>query len=162
MLCEKCRKNKATTYCKTTVNGVTEEICLCPECAEKSGLNGMIGDTFFSDPFFDSFFGDSFFEGLPRLAASFAPKKCPECGTTVNDILRYGKVGCPGCYDAFEKELQGVILRAQGSVKHLTGEDKENIEKHAEELRQEMKKAIEAEDFEKAAKLRDEIRGMEA
>ena len=40
MKCEKCGKNEATMYYKETVNGVTRELHLCPECAQKENLGG--------------------------------------------------------------------------------------------------------------------------
>ena len=40
MKCEKCGKNEATMYYKETVNGVTREMHLCPECAQKENLGG--------------------------------------------------------------------------------------------------------------------------
>lgn len=164
MLCEKCKKNQANTYYKTTVNGKTAEMCLCGECAEKLGIGSVWADnSFFDEPFFGSLFDDSFFGKALGLASPRSVKRCPDCGATLDYISQSGKVGCATCYDTFEKELQAAIMRAQGSVKHLGSEKPENEkEKKAEVLREEMKKAIEAEDFEKAAKLRDEIKGLEA
>ena len=154
MLCEKCQKNEATSFFRTTVNGKTDEKYLCSECAEQSGMSAMT-ESFFTDPIFDSFFLN------PLRLRPASGKRCPECGSELRDILSCGRVGCAVCYETFEKELRPVIMQTQGSVKHLALSAEDN-EKRAEELRQEMKKAIEAEDFEKAAKLRDEIRGLEA
>lgn len=153
MLCEKCQKNEATSFFRTTVNGKTDEKYLCSECAEQSGMSAMT--EIFTDPIFDNLFLN------PLRLRPVSAKKCPECGSGIGEILSSGRVGCEKCYETFEKELRPVIMQTQGSVKHLALSAEDN-EKRAEELRQEMKKAIEAEDFEKAAKLRDEIRGLEA
>ena len=65
MKCEKCGKNEATMYYKETVNGVTREMHLCPECAQKENLGGAFENAFqsmnhfWSDPF-HSFLGGGF------------------------------------------------------------------------------------------------------
>ena len=65
MKCEKCGKNEATMYYKETVNGVTREMHLCPECAQKENIGGAFNDAFqsmnhfWSDPF-HSFLGGGF------------------------------------------------------------------------------------------------------
>ena len=65
MKCEKCGKNEATMYYKETVNGVTREMHLCPECAKKENLGGAFESAFqsmnhfWSDPF-HSFLGGGF------------------------------------------------------------------------------------------------------
>ena len=46
MKCEKCGKNEATMYYKETVNGVTREMHLCPECAQKENLGGAFESAF--------------------------------------------------------------------------------------------------------------------
>ena len=65
MKCEKCGKNEATMYYKETINGVTREMHLCPECAQKENLGGTFENAFqsmnhfWSDPF-HSFLGGGF------------------------------------------------------------------------------------------------------
>ena len=65
MKCEKCGKNEATMYYKETINGVTREMHLCPECAQKENLGGAFENAFesmnhfWSDPF-HSFLGGGF------------------------------------------------------------------------------------------------------
>ena len=46
MKCEKCGKNEATMYYKETINGVTREMHLCPECAQKENLGGAFENAF--------------------------------------------------------------------------------------------------------------------
>ena len=105
--------------------------------------------------------------GVLRNAHSAAPeKKCPVCGSTYSDIAESGKVGCPACYETFGDELSHLIQSVHGTTTH-TGNvpsrhraKKERDEKR-KTLRRELDEAIKAEEYERAAKLRDEIRALE-
>ncbi len=155
MLCEKCRKNHANTYYKTTVNGKTTEMYLCSECAAK--LNGQSYDDIWN--LGNLFFEDSFFGKALGLSSPKTVKHCPSCGATVQYIADTGKVGCADCYTTFEKELEAAIKRAHGASFHKGAESKKP--NPIEEKRALLKKAIENEEYEKAAVLRDEIRRLE-
>ena len=96
-------------------------------------------------------------------------------GSTLNDIKRTGKVGCADCYDTFFSELMPTIRNIHGNTEHkgkrpnvieyTVNEDKKDQTESAEDklsaLRAELKKAIEDENFERAAQLRDEIKELE-
>lgn len=149
MLCEKCKKAKANTYYRTTVNGKVTEMYLCSDCMAKLQSTAdsffNLGSLFFEDPFF----------GKPIAVAG--PKSCNTCGATARYIAETGKVGCADCYDTFSKELEAAILRTQGTLQHKAESKKDPIE----EKKALLKEAIEKEEFEKAALLRDEIKKME-
>lgn len=177
MLCQKCKKNNASVYYKENINGKVTEYSLCPECAAELEKNGIIklekpferlGDSMFDfSPLFSGFLG-----GLDRAlggssAASKEPKKCPLCGSTFNDIARSGHIGCPECYVTFEDELAATINQLHGSAKP-TGRipkrfgEKQNREQEIAKLKAEMKTAIETQEFERAAELRDKLKALEA
>ncbi len=159
MLCENCGKNIATTHIKRIVNGVKTEKHLCNECANDVSLHS-VGGSGFSD-IFASMFGDN---------AQLSPKttkKCECCGTTFNGIIKTGKVGCTGCYSTFLDELLPYLKRIHGTVRHIgkipnksplilsTPQDK------LVSLRAELSRLVAAEEFEKAAVIRDEIKKTE-
>ena len=154
MLCEKCQKNHANTYYKTTVNGKTKEMYLCAECAAK--LNSHSPEDIWN--FGNIFFDDSFFGKALGLPSQRNVKHCPSCGVTVQYIADTGKVGCADCYTTFEKELEAAIKRAHGASEHK-GENKK--EDPVAEKKALLKQAIENEEYENAAVLRDEIRKLE-
>ena len=173
MLCEKCKKRTATVLYNENINGKTRSCSLCGECAaelrekgELQDITSMIGS--FADPFsalHNNLFG-SFF-GIPARVSPSNDKSCPECGTTFREITKSGKVGCPACYSTFAEELSGLIQSVHGTTSH-TGNvparhrvKKERTEKLAA-LRTELQKAIENEEYERAATLRDEIRKLES
>ncbi len=165
MLCQNCNKAQATCHYKQTINGETHEAHLCAECAEKLGYGSMfnfnIGELGFG---LDSMLSHMFGQGKKQSALH--ELKCPLCGATAEDISRTGRVGCAECYDVFSDMLTPYIRRIHGNTAHVgripVGAD-EQIGKNRkiEQLKADMQKAIEAQEFERAAELRDEIKGLE-
>lgn len=170
MLCEKCGKNNAEVYYSCNINGKETELRLCRECAQKLQKSGEL--SFFSDGIFGGDFG-----GLSSMIGSMlapmgvkrsgAPsKRCDLCGMTFDDIRREGKAGCPRCYETFADELERIVAGIHGGTKH-TGRAPQNFKERKsaadriEELRGSLKKAVAAEDYEEAARLRDKIRELE-
>ena len=185
MKCSKCNK-EATTHLRQNINGEVTELWLCPECAEELGVGGMFSgfDSFGGFGGFDPFGGfdsllSSFF-GSPSVKAMPARTRCSICGSTFEDIAERGKVGCAGCYDTFASQLRPMIERIHGRASHAgkqpgkpapqanvktpSAADKSEAKKPADtaaSLRAELKKAIAAEEYEKAAELRDRIKALE-
>ena len=174
MLCQHCQKNEATTHVKTNINGVTSEYDLCSECARELGYGGMFPD-FTAD--FGGMLGSFLSAALPARSGA---TRCKDCGSTMNDIKKSGKVGCANCYELFFNELMPTIRSIHGNTEHIgkrpvieysvntddrSAEDSKPADsknKKLEQLRAELKQAIEDENFERAAQLRDEIRQQEA
>ena len=161
MLCEKCKKNTATTFIKTVVNGVSREVHLCSECAAKEGYSG------FQNASLAGMLASMFGETAEHLQVGKA-EKCAVCGSSFGDIANSGKVGCADCYKTFRNELLPYLKRLHGSTHH-TGfvpnaaplavvEDKESISF----LRNELNRLVSEEKYEEAAKIRDKIKEMEA
>lgn len=167
MKCQKCKKRDATTHVKKVVNGEYEEYMLCSECAHAMGYDNVFD---FEMP--DMFGGllQSFFTGA--LPARSGASRCPECGSTYGDITNTGKVGCGKCYEAFYSELLPSIKRIHGNTTHcgkvpFTAEKAEaRAEKSPEDevsaLKAQLQKAIDEQNFELAAELRDKIKEKEA
>ena len=129
MLCEKCKKNEATAYIKTNVNGDVHEYHLCSECAAEMQNSGAFGSMFKFDGF-DSFgeWGGLFspmmsgfdmvssllsspfgsFSAMPSLSSG---KRCSVCGSDFRSIADSGKVGCPNCYTEFKGRLAPTIKK---------------------------------------------------
>lgn len=164
MLCENCKKNNATTYFKRNINGNIQEVYLCSECAAKLDMGGM------SSSLFDFFMPSQF-----RVRAEREQKKCG-CGTTFYNISKTGKVGCPDCYETFKNELAAVLKKINGAKQHTgrcparfnNGKTEEKITSKTEakeenveaKLRKQLEEAIKCENFEEAAKLRDQIKSL--
>lgn len=167
MKCQKCKVKEANTHIKKVVNGEYTELMLCNECAHAMGYDNVFD---FEMP--DMFGGllQSFFTGA--LPARSGASRCPECGSTYGDITNTGKVGCAHCYEAFYSELLPSIKRIHGNTTHCgkvsLGADntdqkpEKSIEDEIKALKVELKKAIEEQNFELAATLRDKIKEKEA
>ena len=78
-----------------------------------------------------------------------------------------GRLGCAHCYEAFKKPLEGLLLKLHGNLQH-TGripgglKSDASIRYHMEQLKQELVKAIAAEEYERAAQIRDQVRALSA
>ncbi len=158
MLCENCKKNMATTHIRTVINGVVIEKNLCGYCAAKGGYSKFVNNSFAS--MLASMFGDELATGNIRES------RCSCCNTRFSDIAETGKMGCSECYKAFRDKLIPYLKRVHGTTEHI-GKRVSNsssaltVQDKKESLRREMLEAVQAEEFEKAAKLRDEIRKIE-
>lgn len=157
MLCNECGKSKATVHITKIINGQKTETHLCEECAKKYST------------FNPSFSMESFFAGLLNDAFETEMVEgtgCNSCGMTYNEFTHLGKFGCSECYNNFKSRLMPVIKNIQGYDTHTgkvpkkTG-GKIKIKRDIENLRNELKLAVEKEEYENAAKLRDKIREME-
>jgi len=142
-LCEEA----ATVHLSQVVHGKVTKVHLCEACAQKGGA---------TDP--------AVFQLADALtAASPAPAlTCPRCGFTDVDFRKRGRLGCPACWETFGDALGGLLLKVQHEAAHVgrapagtvpTGQ----LRRRLELARLEMEQAVAAEDFEAAARLRDEI-----
>lgn len=92
---------------------------------------------------------------------------CGQCGTTLRGFLKSGRLGCAQCYHTFEEQLQPMLLRIHGRVRHAgrvpaQGGEEGRKRSRREELSRLMAQAVAVEDFETAAQLRDELRRLTA
>lgn len=168
MKCQHCNSKEATTYIKRTVNGKTTEMRLCADCAAELGYSAIQGMPGFGgmgagSPF--DLLGAVFGNG--REGSGGQTRRCSACGISFDEIASSGRAGCPDCYTFFEKELAPTVRRIHGSAKHIgrlpqSASAALRSERELEGLREQMKKAIETQNFEEAASLRDRIRELEA
>ncbi|MCA9393198.1 MAG: UvrB/UvrC motif-containing protein [Candidatus Omnitrophica bacterium] len=161
MKCDLCNK-KATVHLTEIVDDQMSEMHLCEECArEKSvqmeqqfGLSDLLaGLTDF---------------GKQTKTADKVDLKCPTCGITYDDFRKFGRLGCGDCYTAFRTHLSTLLKKIHGSNHHF-GKTPKRMPKAAkkkvenlQDLKGKLLEAIQEEDFEKAAVLRDKIREIEA
>ncbi len=166
--CTHCNEREANTHIKRIINGKKEEMHLCEECARELGVM----DEFSFEPFTaDSLFSNLLSSGAKALNTLTGIDRCTYCGSSWNDIVNSGLLGCSHCYDRFEDRLSPSIEQLHGRTKHVgkmisyTEEaepEKEKAEKPDKltELKAELKKAIQEQRFEDAAKIRDEINSL--
>lgn len=158
MLCQKCNKNEATTRILENINGVKNEYYLCSKCA--SGYYSH-GNSFVD---FDKMLSNMFFE--PERFTAYNETKCQSCGADLKFLEETGKVGCADCYKALSGSLAPYIeklhhgLEYKGRIPEKAGE-KLKKKREIDNLKAALNSAVSAQDYEKAAVIRDKIKELE-
>ena len=116
------------------------------------------------------FYGNDFFKNMvysDNLLKSHQSKRCPQCGITYDEFNRVSKFGCDRCYETFASEIKPLLQRLQGSSEYegtvpSHGHNVFKAKYELKSLRHQLDSAIQAENFEDAAILRDKIKELEA
>lgn len=163
MKCTHCHEKEANTHFKRIINGQKEEMYLCEDCARELGVMDEFDVTPFS---MDSFFGNLLGAGASALNSLAGIDRCTYCGSSFNDIVNSGKVGCAHCYDKFSSKLSPSIEKLHGKTKHVgkyvtyTEDEQPKQDDKADTLKSlkaDLKQAIKDQRFEDAAVIRDKI-----
>lgn len=162
MLCQQCQKRPATVHFTKIVNNHKTELYLCEECANQKG-DFKVFVPFSINDLLTSFL-DMGKATVPVENQGLI--RCKSCGMDFMQFRKLGRLGCQDCYKYFADELTSVIKRVQGSLKHNGKVPRRagvglRLERQIQQLKAQLQKAIEAEAFEEAAKLRDQIRELE-
>jgi protein arginine kinase activator len=165
MSCDQCHEREAVIHLTQIVNEQVTTLHLCERCAAEKGVESPGGVTKTPLGSFLAAMGKG-----PELApVARGADTCVRCGASFQDFRESGRLGCPECYQAFEAPLRDLLRRLHGSTVHL-GERyaesgpasvPEERPRAAAELREQLRVAVEAENFELAAELRDRLRVME-
>lgn len=165
MQCDKCHERPAAIHLTQIVDNSVTTMHLCEQCASEKGV--QTGATLAKYPL------SSFLASVGKgVAAALPPggedRACPFCRATLQDFRETGRLGCPHCYEAFAPHLRDLLRRIHGASQHvgevyLSPRTPEEVDrtKMLAELKQRLHKAVEAENFELAAELRDRIRVLE-
>jgi len=164
MLCDICKKKEATVHLTEIVDDKVKKLHLCEDCAREKSEE------------MEAHFGlADLLSGLADLAPAKTKRteetqevsvKCPKCGFTFRDFRKIGRLGCPACYDTFKDNLSPLLKKIHGSERH-TGkipsrkEVKRDTKTILANLKERLEEAVKHEEFEEAARLRDEIREIE-
>jgi protein arginine kinase activator len=160
--CESCGAQPAPVrYTEIDAGRVTKRT-LCRACAQQRGLLDA---------------GTKPVVVLQQMLSESAPAKsasapagreaaCPGCGMTLAAFRQHGRLGCGRCYSAFQPTLLPLLRKLHGAVRHVgkvprSDPRAEELRRKVETLRAELERAVRGEDYERAARLRDEIRGVE-
>ncbi|MDO7908383.1 UvrB/UvrC motif-containing protein [Paenibacillus sp. JX-17] len=167
MLCQECGKRPATLHFTKIVNGEKTEFHICETCAREKGE--MIPGTPNGFSIHSLLSGLLDFDPSIKGQASGSPPpspRCEECGMTYSQFSKIGRFGCSSCYKYFNDRLDPLFKRVHGSTSHIgkipvRSGGRIKVERKIEELKQELQGSIQAEEFETAAQLRDQIRQLE-
>jgi len=160
MFCEQCKENLACVHLTKIVDGEKTEKHLCSQCASKNGEIPFAGDGFAVHDFLKAFFN--------QHSETQASNEviCPNCGMAFSDFNNKGKIGCAICYNVFGEHLDSLLRRIHrtsshaGKIPQRAGEAVA-IRMKLKGLRQELERYVSREDYENAARIRDEIRSTE-
>lgn len=167
MKCDSCEQ-KATVFYTQVADGKMKKTALCDSCAKEQGVTdptGLLMDN-------EIIMGEggpkpvasSLDENFPELevASAQSSRECPTCSFTIEDYQKIGRLGCGDCYVAFGPDIEQRLPSLHKGLKH-TGHFPEGLaeleqkKNKLEELQKQLDQAIEAENYEGAARLRDEL-----
>ncbi len=164
MLCQICGKNPATVHFTEIHDNKMSEIHACEKCAEEKGLHASAKKQKFDIA--DLLAG--MVDGMTTTEEErVGHVQCPRCGLPYSGFKETGRLGCAECYTAFQFQLRPLLRRIHGDTRHKgkrpTG-DGEGVSRsrQIQRMHDELQRAVEREEFERAAALRDEIRRLEA
>lgn len=168
MQCDFC-DSKATVFFTQILDGVTKKSCLCDSCAAEKGVTDpegfLMGMEGLSPADQVQASEDLAQETQPRPATD-DKASCTSCGFAFDDLKKTGRLGCSECYSFFRDEIKHNLSGMHKGIIHKGRVPEGMMEEfqkrqRLEALTAEMASAISAEDYEKAAKLRDQIKQLE-
>lgn len=210
MRCQQCSDAEATVHLKEVTDGKLRELHLCETCANEKGFHPVIEQNKLSIATQFIWMAENLY---PETSSKVGAVQCSACGLRYSQFSRVGRVGCPECYDAFQPQLQKILLRVHGATKHkgrlpvdpsaaptmtgtlggpespaggstggtttktreggpasaqpaesapadLSALTPEQVAAHVRELEEKLRRAVETEAYEDAARIRDEIRRL--
>lgn len=162
MLCQKCHKNLATLRYAEVVDGQVSDQHLCVDCMTRlqreSGAGFELSHTA----------PDSRKPSAEHIVREVvrSQRACPNCGALLSAVIDEGKLGCPACYNTFKDQLVPVLREQHNAARHkgkLQSQDdtRAQLQADLQAKRALLRSVLRAENYEEAARLRDEIRDLE-
>ncbi|PYO62878.1 MAG: hypothetical protein DMD28_04040 [Gemmatimonadetes bacterium] len=163
MLCDSCKEREAVINLTQVEHDSKVTLHLCEQCAQAKGVE--TGVAVLKSPL------GGFITAMGKGATSVLPTtdglRCSSCGGTLKDFRDSGRLGCAQCYEAFDAHLRDLLRRLHGSSQHVgeryvvPGDVDTDPRRQLLDLREQLRRAVENENFELAAELRDRIRVLE-
>ena len=157
MLCCICKERNATVHYTKIDGDKVQKVDLCEECSKTKGVNDPVGFELA-----DLLLGLGASKEIEQ-ASGGAEIKCARCGFTQADFKKAGRLGCPDCYKTFGDALEGLLKTMHKGIRHVgkvpeASRQNRDLSDRLKLLQKRLSKAVEEEDFEEAAILRDEIK----
>jgi protein arginine kinase activator len=156
MLCGLCKQNKAKVHLTQITGDKMQKVDLCEECAKEKGVTDPAGFSLA-----DLLLGLGASQEMEE-ASGGTDLKCPHCGFTQADFKKTGRLGCSECYQTFAGGLEALLKSMHKGTRHAgkipAGRRRtQDLRERLDALQLQLNKAVMAEDFERAAVLRDDI-----
>jgi protein arginine kinase activator len=157
MQCCVCKDREAKVHLTQIVGDKMQKVDLCEECAKAKGVNDPAGFSLA-----DLLLGLGASQEMEQAAGS-GDLKCPHCGFTQADFKKAGRLGCSECYVTFADGLESLLKSMHKGTKHLgkapqSLQQSRDLSDKLKSLQKKLDKAVEDENFEQAAQIRDEIK----
>lgn len=165
MLCQNCQQRDAKVQIIKSINGVTQKLYLCDQCAKMSQEMNFVFHPGIIPDFLQALFGIST-NSKTQSPTTDIDETCSQCGRTTSQIAQAGKLGCSKCYEKFESQLEPLLRRIHGGGRHVgkiparRGADIKN-KVEIQKLKEKLQELVKNEEFESAAVVRDQIRQLE-
>jgi protein arginine kinase activator len=164
MPCDQCHEREAVIHLTQIVNEQVTTLHLCERCAAEKGVESPGAQPKTPLGSFLAAMGKGYPDQAPVARGA---DSCPRCGASFQDFRESGRLGCPECYASFEAPLRDLLRRLHGSTHHMgeryvePGQRVPDEPAKASDLREQLRVAVETENFELAAELRDRLRVLE-
>jgi len=164
MLCQICGKNPASVHFTEIHDNQMSEIHVCERCAEEKGMQASAGQHKFEIADLLAGMVDSMTQTDEERVGHVS---CARCGLLYSQFKETGRLGCSECYTAFQFQLRPLLRRIHGDTHHRGkspshGKAVATRSRRIQRLHDDLRRAVEREDFETAATVRDEIRRVES
>lgn len=170
MLCDICHKKEAVMELRIDNGAKVEILHLCENCAEKkiAEVKSLTGGHAIIGP--SDMDLTEILESMKKIFRTDEEiddngKKCPICGTSYDYLLKRRRVKCEGCYEFFKDDIEKFLFSIEKPTKHMgktpANVDEEILKSRKErELMNKLTLAVNLEEYEEAAKLRDKIKAL--
>ena len=161
MLCDVCKQKKATVFLTQIVKGEMQKVNLCEGCSKEKGVTDPTG--FALAEMLLGFGHGEKIETVPQ------ERTCPACGMPHTTFRKTGRLGCAKCYGVFGEGMDNLLKAMHKGTRHIgkvpAGRTAAKpppppADNSLTEMRAALDAAIASEQFEEAARLRDEIRRL--
>ncbi len=155
--CSHCQK-PATIHLTQIINNQIKKLDFCEGCPHQKGVTDPAGFSLTellaqSEADLSSFRGDE--------------RSCPSCGFSPGDFKKRGRFGCPDCYESLEDYIKPMLEKMHRGTQH-NGKVPEAMLSRVRALRRiveaemALRQAVDEEDYEEAARLRDELKILQS
>lgn len=160
MLCSVCQKNEAKVHLTQIVDDKMQKVDLCEECSKAKGVTDPKGFSLA-----DLLLGlGASQDAETRPVGKPGETVCPGCGLSQTDFKKTGRFGCPQCYGTFAEGLPGMLKTMHKGLRHVgkvpNAQRPRREPDLLKQLNRRLEKAVESENFEEAALIRDQIRAL--
>ena len=156
MKCDLCEE-KATVFYTQIADGKLKKFVLCETCAQEKGITNPDG-LLMAEQVLDHTLSVPEAEAISLVSST----ECSTCGFGIGNYQKVGRFGCPDCYDAFAREVSERIPTLHKGDAHVGYIPAGLVATQARDARlrdikSRLLKAIDAENYEEAGRLRDEL-----